>query len=693
MTDHEHSTAEETITESIDGAEEVRDPLEGLVEKTRIDPGTPFTPEVLERLAALKKDDRAAFEKLRTQLKDVCRVTALDDALAEESGDVGDGRGPPQADILIDIAQAAELFHTPDGTGFADLAIDGHRETWPINSKGFRRWLARRYFEETDGAPNSEALKSALTVIEAKAQFDAPERVVHVRVGGLDGRIYLDLANATWQAVEIDSGGWRVIDTPPVRFRRSAGMLPLPIPVSGGSIEELRPFLNVRSDNEFILAAAWVLAALLDRGPYPVLALFGEHGTAKSTFAKILRSLIDPNTLPLRTLSRDDRDLFIAANNAHVLVFDNISFLADWISDTLCRLSTGGGFATRQLYSDQDEVLLDAIRPAILNGIEEVVNRPDLADRAIFLTLEPIPDDKRRLETELWAAFEAVRPRILGALLDAVALGLERLPEIRLKKLPRMADFAIWATACEIALRHQDGTSWEDGTFANAYSGNLDEAVESVLDANLVATAVRTLMANQTEWTGTATDLLDLLGRAAGEKATRAKTWPADATRLGGRLRRAATFLRKVGIEIDIGKRQGHARTRTITLSSISQQEGEGDTASAASARTNGDATSRPATGDSGRASVHDNPLKSNNKTAAAAADAELPTPGVLGEKGIRELAQKYMDAVIVEVDATGDLDTAPHDRALRQALAAAGVRPECIEVEFKRVMDAVLAS
>ena len=309
-----NNTAEETIAETIDGAEEVRDPLEGLVEKTKIDPGAPFMPEVLERLAALKKDDRAAFEKLRAQLKAAgCRMTALDEALAEESGD-GGGRGPPQADILIDIAQAAELFHTPDRTGFADLDIDGHRETWPIRSKGFRHWLARRYFEQTDGAPNSEALKSALNVIEAKAHFDAPERVVHVRVGGLDGRIYLDLCNATWQAVEIDSDGWRVIDTPPVRFRRSAGMLPLPMPVAGGSIEELRPFLNVRSNNEFILTVAWVLAALRDRGPYPVLALFGEHGTAKSTFAKILRALIDPNTLPLRALPREDRDLFIAAD-------------------------------------------------------------------------------------------------------------------------------------------------------------------------------------------------------------------------------------------------------------------------------------------------------------------------------------------------------------------------------------------
>ena len=147
-----------------------------------------------ERLAALKKDDRAAFELLRSKLKKAgCRVTALDEAIAEENGDAG--RGPTQADILIDLAQAADLFHAPDGTGFADLDINGHRETWPIRAKGFRRWLARCFFETTQGAPSSEALQSALNVIEAKAHFDAPERIVHVRVGGLDGKLYLDLGD------------------------------------------------------------------------------------------------------------------------------------------------------------------------------------------------------------------------------------------------------------------------------------------------------------------------------------------------------------------------------------------------------------------------------------------------------------------------------------------------------------------
>jgi len=549
---------EQLIVDAIDGAKEVPDPLAGLSEKTAADPGAPFMPDALEALAALKSDNRAAFEALRAQLKKAgCRVTALDDAIAEENGDAG-GRGPTQADILIGLTQAAELFHTADGVGFADLDISGHRETWQIRAKGFRRWLARRFFEETGGAPSSEALQSALNVIEARAHFDAPERQVHIRVGGLDGRLYLDLGDETWRAVEIDATGWRVIDNPPVRFRRASGMKPMPIPVPGGSVAALRSFLNVQTDEDFVLVVAWALACLRNRGPYPVIVLSGEQGSAKSTFSAILRALLDPNTAPLRALPREDRDLFIAASNGHVLAFDNVSGLPAWISDTLCRLATGGGFAVRQLYSDQDEVLFDAARPVILNGIEDIVTRPDLADRAVFLTLEPIPEDRRRPEQELWAAFEAERPRILGVLLDAVAKGLAELPRTRLDKLPRMADFALWATACETAL-------WPTGTFWLAYCGNRDEAVDGVIDADPIAAAVRAVMTTRTEWTGTASELLGALAEMAGERVAKAKTWPDSPRALAGRLRRAATFLRKIGIDIGF-EREGRARTRMIRI-------------------------------------------------------------------------------------------------------------------------------
>ncbi|MBA3326330.1 MAG: hypothetical protein H0T41_14040, partial [Rhodobacteraceae bacterium] len=550
------------ILDAIDAAEEIPDPLDGLVEKSAEDPGAAFMPEVLERLVSLKKEDRAAFEALRARLKKAgCRVTALDEAMAEETGD--GGRGPTQADILIELAGAAELFHSADGTAFADLMINDHRETWPVRTKGFRRWLARQFFEETGGAPSSEALQSSLNVFEAKAHFDGPERAVFIRVGGLDGRLYLDLGDEAWRAVEIDATGWRVIDNPPVRFRRAAGMQPLAAPVSGGSVGTLRAFLNVQSDQDFVLVVAWALAVLRNRGPYPALVLSGEQGSAKSTFSAILRALLDPNTAPLRALPREDRDLFIAASNGHVLAFDNVSGLPAWISDTLCRLATGGGFAVRQLYTDQDEVLFDAARPVILNGIEDIVTRPDLADRSVFLTLEPIPEDRRRPEAELWAAFEVERPRILGVLLDAVVEGLRRLPDTHLPKLPRMADFALWATACETAL-------WPAGTFWSAYCGNRDEAVEGVIDADPVAAAVRALVQARTEWTGTASELLGALAELAGERVAKSKTWPDSPRALAGRLRRAATFLRKIGIDIGF-EREGRARTRIIHITTTGQ--------------------------------------------------------------------------------------------------------------------------
>jgi hypothetical protein len=471
----------------------------------------------------------------------------------------------PAKDVLVELAQDAELFHTPDGTPYADFVVHAHRETWPIRTKGFRRWLGRRYYEETRSAPNAEAMQAALGVIEARAHYDGPERTIATRVAGLDGRIYVDLCNAGWQAIEIDEDGWRVIDEPPVRFRRAPGMLPLPTP-ERGDIGTLRKYLNLAetggeatADDKFVLAVSVLLSYMRPRGPYPVLVLAGEQGAAKSTFAAVMRALIDPNASGLRALPREDRDLFIAASNGWLLAFDNVSRLPDWISDTLCRLATGGGFATRQLYTDDEEKLFDAMRPVALNGIEDVVARPDLADRSVFMMLAPIAEETRQSELEFWAAFEKDRPGIFGALLDMVAHGLRYLPFVKLERTPRMADFARWSVACE-------GAALPAGSFMAAYESNRQGAVESVLEADVVATALRAFMAEKkagATWTGTATKLLKDLDASAGESLTRAKEWPKVPNTLGGRLRRAATFLRKVGIEVEFGR--GAAR-RDITI-------------------------------------------------------------------------------------------------------------------------------
>ena len=215
-------------------------------------------------------------------------------------------------------------------------------------------------------------------------------------------------------------------------------------------------------------------------------------------------------------------------------------------------------------------MLFDAARPVILNGIEDMVRRPDLADRGLFLTLEAIPENRRRPQAELSAAFEAEQPRILGLLLDAVVEGLKRLPTIRLPKLPRMADFALWATACETAL-------WPAGTFEAAYNSNRDESIEAVIEADPVAAAVRTLAQartvaqGRTVWTGTATDLLVALTKSVGDRVARSKNWPDSVEALSNRLRRAATCLRKVGIEI-VFVRLGRGRTRTIIITNTNIQ-------------------------------------------------------------------------------------------------------------------------
>jgi hypothetical protein len=471
----------------------------------------------------------------------------------------------PQAHKLIALSSAAKLFHTSASDCYADIIINGHRETWKIRSKGFSRWLMRRYFEEEDGAPNNDAISTALGMLEAHAHYNSPERKVYVRVGGADGKIYLDLCDTDWSAVEIDDAGWRIVDAPPVRFRRTAGMRPLPVPLPGGTVGTLKSFLNVKSDQDFVLVVSWLLAALRDYGPYPIVALAGEHGSAKSTFSAILRLLVDPNTAPLRALPREDRDLFIAANNGHILAFDNVSNLVPWISDSLCRLATGGGFATRTLHSNDDETLFESSRPIILNGIEDIVTRPDLADRSLFITLDPIPKDRRRPENELYAELEAKRPYILGALLTALSDGLKRLPDIKLKTLPRMADFAILGAACESGL-------WAEGVFQAAYEANLAGATDSVIEADPIAAAVISLMAEREEWEGTSTDLLGELLQVATERAAKARSWPDNPKSLSGKLRRAAPLLREAGLDIHFSTSHKHGRFLTISRAEIGGQ-------------------------------------------------------------------------------------------------------------------------
>jgi hypothetical protein len=456
-----------------------------------------------------------------------------------------------QADGLIKIANGWEFFHTPDHRGFACVPVNGHTETIAVRSRKFRAFLVRTYHSGNGKAASSAAMEEAIAFFEGEA-LCGEQQTVHTRLAAHGDAIYLDLCNEQWQAVKITAKGWRVVSNPPVKFRRARGMLALPTPMSGGRISDSRRFVNIAKDNDFILLVAWTVAAFRPDLPCPVLVLHGEQGSAKSTTAKLLKKLIDPSEPLLRSLPRDSRDLYIAASNSWVVSLDNVSGLRVWLSDDLCRLATGGGFATRELYSDDEEKIFSALRPVILNGIEEIATRSDLLDRCILLELPMIPKEKRRNEADFSREFEEKRALILGALLDAVACGLKNLPTTRLETCPRIADFATWIVACEPKL------GWPAGAFLQAYERNRSEANSVSLDASIIGEMILKI-ANNGGFVGTASELLEKLDELAPEKTKKQTGWPKNGRAVSGQLKRIAPNLRARGVTVN-WFREGGAR-------------------------------------------------------------------------------------------------------------------------------------
>jgi len=558
-----------------------------------------------------------------------------------------------QATVLTELAAGAELFRTADGQAFTTVPVADHHEAWPVRSKEFRLWLRRQYYTATKNAPHAQAVQEALEGLEAQALFDSPERPVFVRAGETDGIVYVDLGNERWEVVEISPAGWRVATSTPVKFRRTRGMAPLPTPAPNGSISELRRFVNVATDSDFILLTSWLATALRPRGPYPVLILEGEQGSAKSTTVRVLRALIDPNTAPLRAGPRDIHDLMIAARNGWVVTLDNVSHLPQWLSDALCQLATGGGFATRELYTDTDEIIFHAMRPIMLNGITNPAVGSDLLERAIILSAPPIPPEHRRAEADFWAEFDQACPRILGALLTAIAAALRNRSAVNLAAKPRMADFAEWAVAAAPAL------GWTSAAFLEAYSDNRDEVTEAALEAAPVASMIINLAAEGAGWAGTATELLSALNARVDEATRRQKDWPGSARRLSGTLRRLAPNFRARAIEIGFNQTTGSGSRKIISIRQSGHACDAGDACDATQdaqhrrASQNGPSASHRAAGN-GHSDARVDGVAENPHLSNEAAPSVRPVPGGDGqaEPGIPDPEQPFVPA-----DTAGDPD------------------------------------
>lgn len=465
---------------------------------------------------------------------------------------------PTSANLVSLFHQSgAELWRRERAEEWCSIPIDGHFENHPLQSQTVEKWLFRLSLHESGQVPAKTVLEETIRTLQALA-FDCPSYRVWRRIAQLDNVIFVDLGDETHRAVKVTAHeGWWIVDRPPVKFARDPAMKPLPMPEPGGLIEQLRPLLNVASDRDFYLLIGWLVAAFRPEPPLPILLLTGEQGSAKTTISELMMGFIDPRVAGIGAMPGTIRDLFIAAQNARVLAFDNVSAIRPEISDALCMLATGGGYTTRKLHTDGELTVIQASPAVILNGIVEFVTRSDLADRCIPVSLAPIASTNRQPLSEMQEILREAAPEIMGALLDGVSSALRHWSNTKLDSYERMADTQRWVMAAE------PGLGWPLGTFNRAYREAKDEAREVNIERSLVAVAIARFVNERCDLEGSATVVLRVLSEFVDHTIAANRFWPQTPQKMGNEITRAAGDLRALGIAVDYR----HSGTRTWYIS------------------------------------------------------------------------------------------------------------------------------
>ncbi len=469
--------------------------------------------------------------------------------------------------ICSRLTVQVRAIRAADGRHYAGVPCDGQVEYYRLGSGEFRRLLLKWHHEATGCMPHPAAVANIVAMLRGRAELNKSVEPVFLRVapGEAANACLLDLGDHGRQAVKIKSEGWEIVAHPSVAFWRPPGQLALPAPQRGGSIDALRKYVNV-SASQWPLLVVWLTAAMRPVGPYPLLVLTGEQGSGKTTLAEVCRHLIDPHESLPRGLPRSERDLMVAAHNAWLQIYDNTSAITNGQSDALCRLSTGGGFAARSLFTDDRETVFNAERPIILSGIDDFVRRGDLVDRSIFLQLGAIFPEQRLERLEFWADFRREHPQLLGSLLDAVSGGIRLRPEVRLRALSRMADLERWG---EAVVR---GLGWAPGTFVDAYQANRRATCEQALEDSPLFVALTSALDSYRSLHCSATELLGILDGFRPEHASVATGWPKSPWGLSTMLRRLAGQLRTIGIDCTA------ARSHSGRVITVARSEAESQT-------------------------------------------------------------------------------------------------------------------
>ncbi|KAB2351619.1 ATP-binding protein [Actinomadura rudentiformis] len=484
-----------------------------------------------------------------------------EDAQDGESDTESEGRGPSPAQLLMQYAEDEyRMIRSSDGRTYA-VPKDGPNIAVPLASRGgsgIRTKLAMSLLRRTGKVATSSALSDCINVLEGEAAEKQPEPVF-LRMGRhrlSDGAtaVVVDMGSETDRSVIITAQGWTLSASSPVVFRRSELIHPLPEPVRGGALDGLRALVNL-TEEDFRLAIGWVVAAYLIEMPHPILFVQGEQGTAKSSLVRTLLALVDPQPAADREAPADKREWAIFSRASWAFSFDNLTEIAPWLSNSLCKGVTGDAVLQRVLHSDEDIAVFSFQRVIALTTIglkHEIAG--DLADR--MLMVEPDVIDTRLSEAEVTKLRDAAVPHALGAILDLVSAVLRHLPTVEVADLPRMADFARILAALDAA------TGW---TTLAAYRGKVAAMGADLIEGDRLAQALYLFATDRhtqgcEPWQGTARELIPLLSATCRRHRIPADQIPTDYRVMGRKVREIAPALRKVGVDVRVPSRTGKRR-------------------------------------------------------------------------------------------------------------------------------------
>jgi hypothetical protein len=446
---------------------------------------------------------------------------------------------------LIDDIEATEavLFH--DQYNEAYIAVGGNgAKIIKLKSDEFKQWLSGTSWKKYKQAPSPNTTAKIIQTLMGKARFDGPQYRLEVRCALADDGIWYDCGKGN--GVHITAKGWKYTDELPITFRRFQHQQIQVEPKKGGSLETLASFVNIEDELEKLLFIVYVVAAFIPGFPHPLLILTGPQGAGKSTPMRVIKELVDPSAIKGVSAPTDAAGFAQLAHHHAFMFFDNLSAMPNWFSDALARVSTGDGFSKRALYTDDDDIVYSLQRTVALNGINQVVHKADLLDRAILLSLKRIDPSVRMPEEEFWSEFEARRPALLGAIFEAVSGALAIHPTVNLDTLPRMADFTRWGYAIA------EAAGFGGDKFIEAYSTNIDKQNEEAIDSSPVAQAVIALMNALPIWEGPASQLLAELNRQNfSNDLTKSILWPKDPQWLTKRINEVQPNLSSLGIEVE----------------------------------------------------------------------------------------------------------------------------------------------